>query len=308
MKALVTGASGYLGTALCQQLRAQGHTVTGIGSKQADLRQASSLDRFTEPYDRIFHLAAWTQAGDFCLYHPGEQWIINQQIHTTVLQWWQQRQHQAKMIAIGTSCSYDPNLPLVESNYLTGQPIDSLFTYAMTKRMLYAGMLALRKQYGLKFLHVVPSTLFGPGYHTDGRQMHFIFDLTRKIIRGKLHGETVRLWGDGHQRRELVLVEDFVRCILALDQTVEGQTVNIGAGQDHSIRAFAGMICQHLGYDESKIEYDTSKYVGAKAKMLDVAKLRTLLPDVHLTPMDQGMRKTIDWFWEHRDLLLGDRV
>merc|ERR1712070_293364 len=98
-----------------------------------------------------------------------------------------------------------------EENYLTGTPISSLFTYAMTKRMLYAGLLALNKQYSLNYLCLVPSTLYGAGYHTDGRQMHFIFDLIRKIIRGKLYNEPVILWGDGTQSRELVFVEDFAK-------------------------------------------------------------------------------------------------
>ncbi|MGK7958009.1 MAG: NAD-dependent epimerase/dehydratase family protein, partial [Crocosphaera sp.] len=186
MKILITGASGFLGTNLCSQLETQGHDIIKLNSKNCDLTQPDSLLNFNHVnYDQIYHLAAWTQAGDFCLYHPGEQWIINQQMNTHVLTWWQKHQPQAKFICMGTSCAYDPDLPLVEENYLTGMPISSLFTYAMTKRMLYAGLLALNKQYGLKYLCLVPSTLYGTGYHTDGRQMHFIFDLIRKIIRGK---------------------------------------------------------------------------------------------------------------------------
>ena len=83
-------------------------------------------------YDRIYHLAAWTQAGDFCLRHPGEQWLINQRLNTNVLEWWQRCQPQARMICMGTSCAYDPELPLAEEYYLDGVPIESLFTYAMT--------------------------------------------------------------------------------------------------------------------------------------------------------------------------------
>jgi len=173
MNILITGATGFLGSTLCDRLERDGHTLVRLGSRNCDLTQPDSLDRFNDlRYDQIFHLAAWTQAGDFCLRHPGEQWIINQQINTNVLAWWQRHQPQAKLIAMGTSCAYAPELELVEENYLTGLPIDSLFTYAMTKRMLYAGMLALHKQFGLSYLCLVPSTLYGPGYHTDGRQMH----------------------------------------------------------------------------------------------------------------------------------------
>src|SRR5262249_35028438 len=167
MNILVTGATGFLGRVLCSQLEAQGHRLVRLHSKNCDLTGQESLQQFNDQeYDHIYHLAAWTQAGDFCLYHPGEQWIINQQINTHVLAWWHKHQPQAKLICIGSSCSYDPHLPLAEENYLVGTPIDSLFTYAMTKRMLYTGLLALHKQFGLRYLCVVPSTLYGPGYHT----------------------------------------------------------------------------------------------------------------------------------------------
>lgn len=96
---------------------------------------------------------------------------------------------------MGTSCAYAPDSDLVEDNYMGGEPIDSLYTYAMTKRMLYQGARALNRQFGLRYFCAVPSTLFGIGYNTDGRQMHFIFDLIRKIIRGKEFGGPVILWG-----------------------------------------------------------------------------------------------------------------
>jgi GDP-L-fucose synthase len=305
MKILVTGGTGFLGTTLCNQLEAQGHELTKINSRNCDLTQPDCLHQFSKgSFDQIYHLAAWTQAGDFCLSHPGEQWLINQKLNTNVLDWWHSQQPQAKLIFMGTSCAYDPNLPLEEEYYLTGLPIDSLFTYAMTKRMLYAGALALQKQYGLKYLCLVPSTLYGPGYHTDGRQMHFIFDLIRKIIRGKLYGETVTLWGDGYQRRELVFVEDFARIALELAATVDNDLVNIGAGEEFTIRCFAELICQEVDYDFDLIEFDTSRYVGAKSKCLGVKKLHGLMPDLQLTSLDQGLAKTIKWFWSEQEKLV----
>src|SRR6476469_5930414 len=147
MNILVTGATGFLGAHLCRSLEEKGHKVTRLNSGNCDLTQPGSLERFSETkYAHIYHLAAWTQAGDFCLHHPGEQWIINQQINTNVLGWWQARQPEAKLISMGTSCAYAPELELVEENYLTGLPIESLFTYAMTKRVLYVGLRSLEKQ------------------------------------------------------------------------------------------------------------------------------------------------------------------
>src|SRR5262249_33854893 len=167
MDILVTGGTGFLGTALCGHLRSLGHHVVPLGSRNCDLTKPFSLQLFDDrPYDQIWHLAAWTQAGDFCLHHPGEQWVMNQQINTNVLAWWQERQRQAKLIAMGTSCAYAPDQELIEENYLEGQPIESLFTYAMSKRMLYIGLKALEKQYGQRYLCLVPSTLYRPRFHT----------------------------------------------------------------------------------------------------------------------------------------------
>lgn len=305
MKILITGSSGFLGTTLTQTLWAQGHKLTLLNSKNADLRDPHSLNAFNKTqYEQIFHLAAWTQAGDFCLHHPGEQWIINQQMNTHVLSWWQEQQPQAKLICIGTSCAYDPALTLSEENYLTGMPIDSLFTYAMTKRMLYTGLLALQKQYGLNYLCVVPSTLYGPGYHTDGRQMHFIFDLIRKILSGKIKGDKVTLWGDGYQKRELVFIHDFVRLMLQLSLSQQNNLINIGAGVEFTIRHFAQIICDYVDYDFNAIEFDTSRYVGAKSKCLETSKLKRLIPDLAYTSLQQGLHQTIDWFWKEKEKLL----
>jgi GDP-L-fucose synthase len=279
--------------------------IVPLGSRDADLTHPGSLDRFNATaFDQIYHLAAWTQAGDFCLKHPGQQWIINQQMNTHLLTWWQQRQPQAKLITIGTSCSYAPDLPLREDNYLLGTPIDSLYTYAMTKRMLYVGQLALQKQFGLRWLTVVPSTLYGPGYHTDGRQMHFIFDLIRKILRDKLYDEPVVLWGDGQQKRELIHVEDFSRLLVGLARHRENELINIGAGEEHTIGRFAEMICRIVGYDVSRIGFDTTRYVGARSKCLDISRLRALVPALQLTPLERGLEQTIRWFECHRQSLL----
>jgi GDP-L-fucose synthase len=295
MNVLITGGTGFLGTALTRRLWADGHAVTALGSRDTDLTRTDALDRFDTPYDVIYHLAAWTQAGDFCLKHPGEQWIRNQAINTTVLAWWHRYQPQAKLVAMGTSCSYAPDLPLVEEEYLNGNPIESLYTYAMTKRMLLVGLRSLAAQFGLRYLYLVPSTLYGPGYHTDGRQMHFIFDLVRKLLAAQAGGAPAVLWGDGFQKRELVYIDDFVDATVQLTPVIDNDIVNVGSGEEHSIRDFASAICELIGYDPTRIRYDHSKYVGARSKVLDVSKLARLLPDRPTTPIRVGLRRTIDW-------------
>lgn len=297
MNILITGYSGFLGTELVKQLQALGHLLTKVNSKNGDLQIKDSLKPFnSNRYDLIFHLAAWTQAGDFCLYHPGEQWIINQQINTNVLQWWQADQPQAKLISIGTSCAYAESLPLVEENYLKGEPIDSLYAYAMTKRMMQIGLLALQKQYRLQYLTVIPSTLYGPGYYREGKQMHFIFDLIRKILEAKFYGKPAVLWGDGNQKREIVYIADFVKILIELSLSRTNDLINIGSGEDYSIKEFAEKICEIVNYDPKKIQYDTSQYVGAKSKLLKIDKLQSWMNQIPFTPLHSGLQKTIEWF------------
>jgi GDP-L-fucose synthase len=301
VKIAITGSSGFLGARLCKELETHGDLLCGLSTRNCDLTKAGNLEAHaTDVYDLIYHLAAWTQAGDFCMHHPGEQWIINQQINTNVLAWWASRQPQAKLVLMGTSCAYAPGSALVEAEYMQGEPIASLYTYAMTKRMLFEGARALSRQMGLRYLCTVPSTLYGPGYHVDGRQMHFIFDLMRKIIRGKEFGEPVVLWGDGNQRRELVHIDDFVRTLVKLVPRVDNDLINVGAGEEHSIREFARIICEIVGYPEDRIQYDTSRYVGAASKCLSIEKLRGLLPDYSLVPLAEGLRSSIAWFYESR--------
>jgi GDP-L-fucose synthase len=298
---LVTGGTGFLGTHLCARLRELGESPVALGSKDCDLTRQGALESLgSQPYDTIYHLAAWTQAGDFCLRHPGEQWVINQQINTNVLSWWAAKQPQAKLVFMGTSCAYAPDLALVESNYMVGEPIASLYTYAMTKRMLLQGARALQAQYGLRWLCVVPSTLYGPGYHVDGRQMHFIFDLIRKILRGRDCGEPVVLWGDGHQRRELVYVDDFVDATLGLSARIDDDLVNVGAGREHSIREFVDAICAVAGFDARRVQYDTARYVGARSKCLDIGKASALIPGYLRTGLAEGLARTIAWFEQNR--------
>lgn len=305
MNIIVTGATGFLGGHLCRRLEEQGHHITQLNSKNCDLTKQSSLMNFNDKkYDQIYHLAAWTQAGDFYLSHLGEQWVINQQINTNVLTWWKEYQPQAKMIAIGTCCAYNPSLEMKEENYLEGGPDFGLFTYAMTKRMIYVGLIALQKQFGMKYLYVIPSTMYGPGYHTDVRQMHFIFDLIRKILRGKLTGAPVTLWGDGYQKRELGYVKDFVDALLKLNERYDNEIVNIGSGKEHTIRHYAKMICDKVGYDFNKIMFDASRFVGVQSRQLNINKLRQIVPDWIETPLEEGLSTTIDWCIAEKDTLL----
>lgn len=294
-----------MGAALCSRLQEAGHTVVPVDSKSCDLTREDSLRAFQKhSFDLIFHLASWSRAGEFSLTHAGQQWIVNQKINTHMLDWWLKSQQQAKIICIGSSWGFDPALPMTEENYLKGEPVEQVASYAYTKRMLYVGLQALHKQFGLKYLFLIPDTLYGPHYHTDGRPMHFIFDLIRKIMRGKLYDEPVVLWGDGYQRREVVFREDFISFMIELTGRLENDIINVAPSQEYSIRQYAQMICERVGFDFNKIQFDTTRFTGASSKCLVADKLRRLKLKNTFTPLELGLTRTIEWFWQEKDILL----
>ena len=85
---------------------------------------------------------------------------------------------------------------------------------------------------------------------------------------------------------------------------MDNDLINVGAGEEHTIRHFAQLICARVDYDFEKIEFDTSRYVGARSKCLQIGKLQRLMPEAHLTDLAAGLEQTIDWFWQQRDQLL----
>ena len=99
-------------------------------------------------------------------------------------------------------------------------------------------------------------------------------------------------------------VEDFVEILTRLSATSENDLINIGAGGEFTIRHFAELICKKVDYDFNKIQFDTSRYVGAKSKCLNTDKLKGLLPGLQLTSLEEGLGKTIDWFWGEKEKLL----
>jgi len=295
---LVTGATGFLGSHLIKKLKQLNYTIFISNTKVANLNNITNLKIYDDiRFDYIFHLAAVTKAGDYCLKHKGDQWLSNQTINTNILRYWKEKQPQAKMICMGTSCSYSPDLPMVEKNYLLGQPDEGLYTYAMTKRMLLVGLKSIEEQYGLKWLYFVPSTLYGPDFELEDN--HFIFDFIRNCYNAKNKGNKFIVWGDGEQRRELIYVDDAVNAMISLIDE-ENKIFNLGSGQDNSINEFARIVCDNYKYDYGLVEHDLTKYVGVKEKKIDTTKIDAALSPKKLlnTTLEQGLKKTIKYFIE----------
>lgn len=297
MNVLVTGASGFLGRHLCDKLNHIGADIWTCNTKIGNLHDYNGLVTLCVglKFDYIFHLAASTKAGTYCLHHPGDQYLDNTLINTNILKFWKERQPQAKLIAIGTSCGYDPVLEKIEDNFLKGEPFYDLYTYAMTKRMLLLGAQMLNRQYGLNYMFYIPSTLYGDRFDID--DSHFIFDLIKKIYLGKNNNKEVRLWGSGDQKRELTYVADAVDIILKT-MHLNNQSLNLCCGQEYSIKHYARLVSDLYEYDSNKIIYDTTQYEGVKSKVLSSSKIQEILPNYNFTPLEIGLRNTIYYYNE----------
>tara|TARA_Y100001963_G_scaffold159405_1_gene262942 strand:+ start:7470 stop:8384 length:915 start_codon:yes stop_codon:yes gene_type:complete len=288
MNVLITGATGFVGRHLTPEIELKGHNVKTVSSTDFD-----KIWWLEGKFDIIIHLAVKTAAGGYCQKHPGEQYITNSSINADMMAYWAQYQRQAKMITFGSSCAYDKNEQKTEENYLNGQPEPGYEVYGYNKRSLLIGLRALNKEYGMRYNYMIPSTFYGPNYNLDDK--HFIFDLIRKIVDAKNGGPEVTLWGDGHQTRELIFIQDAVNIII---NTIEGRintdVFNLSTGKEYSIRTYAQTICNIVGYDFNKIKWDLDAFVGSKSKNL----VNTHLKHFEFTSIEEGLEDTIDYYQE----------
>ncbi len=291
MNILITGYTGFVGRHLIKKLEQLGYHIYACNSKYANLLKPIPKNKYPlRSFSYIIHLAVLTKAGDFSLKNSGTEWISNQLINTNILNYWKTYQPQAKMVCFGTSCGYDPSfITKTEDRYLTGKVDEDLYVYAMTKRMLLIGLQALHKQFGLNYLYFIPSTIYGPLF--DKEDSHFIFDLIKKISAKK----DVVLWGTGEQKRELVYIDDVVDFVVNnLDKNNE--EINIATGKEFSIKQYAEMICEYVGYDKNLIQYDRTKFQGVQSKVLQPSKYGAC----NQTKIEDGLKKTIDYYLDSR--------
>lgn len=283
MNIVITGGTGFVGRHLVPTLQRIGHKVFVLNSKNFE-----KVKLLTD-IDYIIHLAVKTAAGGYCQTHPGEQFIINSNINTTMLTAWKESFPDAKMITFGSSCGYDKSVVKTENNYLKGEPEPGYEVYGTIKRNLLIGLRALKQEYGMNYSYLIPSVFYGPEY--DLQDKHFIFDLIRKIVDAKNGGEKVVLWGTGNQTRELIFIQDAVDIIInAL--TWDREVVNLSSGKEHSIKEYAQTICNIVGYDFNLIEWDTNAFVGSENKKL----INTHLANYPFTSLEEGLKQTVKYY------------
>ena len=305
MKIVVTGGAGFLGTHLVTRLREAGHDVVVVRKADTDLtdpREVASLLSSTKP-NRVFHLAAEVGGIGANQDNPGRYWYANLMMGVNILE--QSRLHGVdKIVMVGTICSYPKfaPVPFREETLWDGYPEETNAPYGVAKKALLVGAQAYHEQYGINAVTLLPVNLYGPRDNFDLHSSHVIPALIRKMIEASERDDTsVTLWGDGSPTREFLYVEDAARGIeLAGDCYDDPSPVNLGTGYEISIRDLAVKIGAATGFS-GEIVWDTSKPNGQPRRQLDVSRARDMFGFEAEIQFDEGLRRTVEWFREHRD-------
>ena len=280
-KIYVAGHRGMVGSALVRKLESSGYDhIVKRSSQELDLRNQEAVDRFfhEEKPDVVFLAAAKVGgilANDI---YRAEFIYENIMIQSNVIHasW---KYGVTKLLFMGSSCIY-PKLapqPLKEEYLLTGPLEPTNEPYAIAKIAGIEMCDAYRRQYGCDFVSVMPTNLYGPNDHYDLNHSHVLPALIRKFHEAKQNGAaSVEIWGTGTPRREFLHVDDLAdACLFLMDNYSEDGFINIGVGEDLSIRDLALLVKGITGF-EGGLTFDTSKPDGTPRKLMDVSKLHAL--------------------------------
>lgn len=208
------------------------------------------------------------------------------------------RHGATKLLFLGSSCIY-PRLapqPIREDSLLTGPLEETNDAYAIAKIAGVLQVQALRRQHGLHYISAMPTNLYGPGDNFHPTNSHVLPGLIRRFHEGKEQGApSVPVWGTGTPRREFLHVDDLARaCLFLLENYDEPEPINVGIGEDLSIRELAELVADVVGY-EGGLKFDTSKPDGTPRKLLDVSRLYGLgwRPEI---PLREGLEQTYAWY------------
>ena len=294
MNYFITGGNGFIGRELIKTLKEIEPSSYFYTPTSKDLNLLNAIEIEKVEFDYIIHLAAYTQAGDFCSKYPFDQFEINNLINLNILQYWKNHTPNAKFIAMGTSVSYDGDLEMIEENYLNGIPINMYQSYAYSKRNLLIGLNSANIQFGMKFNYYIPSTVVGESYPFDGRNLHFIYDIARKFIEYK-NGKSnkIELIGDPLTRREVLNVKDFCS-MLILTMKNENKVYNLGSRYNFTMEELSNSFLKILNIDPSVVSFSKNKGFGVKSKFLNSDKIYHETNHVEIS-FENTLLEIINW-------------
>ena len=301
----VTGGAGFLGSFVLEQLRTRGATEVYVPLiEEYDLVKPQDIQRMFEVAkpDIIVHLAALAGGIGANRARPADFFYINLMMGVQLMhEAW--KRGVSKFVALGTVCAYPKftPIPFKEENLWEGYPEETNAPYGLAKKMLLVQAQAYREQYGFNAIYLLPVNLYGPHDNFDLETSHVIPALVRKCIEAQERGDKeVVLWGDGSPTREFVYAGDAADGILTATEFYNGnEPVNIGSGQEISIKDLAELIARLTGF-EGKLVWDTTKPNGQPRRALDTSRAADYFGWRAKVPFEEGLRYTIDWYRQNR--------
>ena len=300
-RVLVTGGGGFLGRVLVSKLsRLVPAAILAPRASALDLRERDAVRAYlaAEKPDLIVHLAAVVGGIGANRKHPGLFFFENAIMGIQLIEE-ARRAGIGKFVCLGTICAYPKftPVPFREDDLWNGYPEETNAPYGLAKKMLLVQLQAYREEYGFPGIYLLPVNLYGPEDHFDLENSHVIPAMIRKFREAHESGaREVVLWGDGSPTREFLYVDDAAEGILSAAERYDGAApVNLGSGEEISIRELASLVAQETGY-AGEIRWDTSRPNGQPRRKLDVTRAEELFGWKSRTPLSEGLRRTIDWY------------
>ena len=296
----VAGHRGMVGSAVLRRLEAEGFgNIVMRARAQLDLTDQSAVAKFfaKEKPDIVVVAAAKVGGIKANNEHPVEFLLENLRIQNNIIH----SAHESgvrKLLFLGSSCIYPKFAPQpIPETALLGGPLEPTNeAYAIGKIAGIKLCQAYGREYGANFISAMPTNLYGPNDNFDLETSHVLAALLRKAHEAKLRkDQKLIVWGTGKPRREFLHVDDCASaCLLLLEKYDSPEIINIGCGEDISIRELAELICDVVGFN-GDLAWDTTKPDGTPRKLLDVTKLRDLgwKPAI---PLREGIARTYEWF------------
>lgn len=272
-RVLVLGADGFVGRNLVRWLAERGYAYHPIGKAAGDLADPATADqafKAAPPCDLILHVVTRQRTGAAQLAIQGELLSINARIHLNLLEAWRQYQPQAMLLSTGSSCTYpESDAPIAEETFGLPPLHPSVRGYAQAKMILARGSELYGEQYGLKWLHGILATLYGPHDHTAPDRSHFFGAMLNRAVEEKAKGaDRFTVWGRPDVVRELLYVDDQIEALMAAKDAFENRILNCAANAPISIGEAAEAIRGALEWDVP-IDYPTGTFISTPRKVLD---------------------------------------